>query len=74
MNDKNFLIELSDDLSFLGDGINAARALSEHCDNIGHLPEYQLEEAKTWVFDHLSDDLQEILDKITVEHRQEKDA
>lgn len=61
MNNKlDFIFQVSDSLEFLEDGINAARILSAgRNDSVNcTMSEEEYKNAQTWIFDHISDDLQ----------------
>lgn len=60
MENKMFLLDVSDKLEFIEDGVNALRALAQgrndSVDCVMDESEYQ--NAQTWIFDHLMTDLQ----------------
>ena len=60
MENKMFLMNISDKLEFIEDGINALRALergrNDSVDCV--MDEYEYTNAQAWIFDHLMTDLQ----------------
>lgn len=60
MENRTFLIDVSDKLEFIEDGVNALRALAQgRKDSVECvINEDEYENAQAWIFDHLMEDLQ----------------
>ena len=75
MKNDLFLIDISDKLEFIEDGVNAARALAagrnDSVDCIMDEEEYK--NAQTWIFDHLMADLQIARAEVTAERGRKMD-
>lgn len=59
MDNKMFLLDVSDKLEFIEDGVNALRALAAgQNDSVGCImDEEEYKNAQAWIFDHLMEDL-----------------
>ena len=58
MENKTFLMDVSDNLECIEDGINAARAMT-NCRGVP-LTDDEYINAQAWIYDHLMDDLQTV--------------
>ena len=65
----DFALNLADDLGFIEDGINAARALSVCMGDITGqvMTDEEHHNACEWIFNHLLDDMQEVRAKVSRE-------
>lgn len=68
-NNNGFIIEVSDSVELIEDGINAVRAIcAGYKDTVGcTLDEREYENACAWAFDKLSEDVTTLRAKITQE-------
>lgn len=76
MENKMFLLDVSDKLEFIEDGVNALRALAAgQNDSVGCIMnEDEYKNAQSWIFDHLMEDLQIARDEVSREIGRKMDA
>lgn len=76
MENKLFLLNVSDKLEFIEDGINAARALAAgRNDSVDcTMSEEEYKNAQAWIYDHLMDDLQDVRANVTAGLGRKMDA
>ena len=76
MENKMFLLDVSDKLEFIEDGVNALRALAAgQNDSVGCImDDDEYKNAQAWIFDHLMDDLQNARAEVSREIGRKMDA